>query len=234
MLILSELWIVWLFDTEVIDLSHLVTYMLGCISCYTGAYSPFFLLSRWLISHLTFIAFFSGHSFEFFYLWAFKGAWLLSFDHPNTYDSLVDRYVEAMIVSTLDYLVWDPLVETTTNSSSRVSWANDIWIITTLCQASWYSQMGCDTLFYSWFDHSDPFSGLRFVTTCHTGAFFPLSLSFNLGVQSYFFSLPFRATIFSQLWHSKSSFSFTVWHSKPSFSFTVWHSEPPFLQGYGI
>ena len=69
----------------------------------------------------------------------------------------------------------------------------------------------------------DHFSGLRFVTTRHTGAFFPSSLSFNLGVQSYFFSFPFRATISSQLWHSKSSFSFIVWHS-----------EPPFLHSYGV
>ena len=40
---LSELWMVWLFDTEVIGLSHLVTCTPGCISFYTGAYSLFFL-----------------------------------------------------------------------------------------------------------------------------------------------------------------------------------------------
>ena len=62
---LSELWMVWLFDTKVIGLSHLVTCTPGCISFYTGAYSPFF-VSRWLISQLVFIAFFVGHSFDDF------------------------------------------------------------------------------------------------------------------------------------------------------------------------
>ena len=89
---LSKLWMVWLFDTEVIGLIHLVTCMPGCIDCYTGAYSPpyhfFFLLSRWLISHLACMAFFAGHNFDDFVgtslqgsmtfdFWSFQYLWLL-------------------------------------------------------------------------------------------------------------------------------------------------------------
>ena len=110
----------------------------------------------------------------------------------------------------------------------------------TLCQASWFSQMSCETLFYSWFDHSDLsmghllrlleflldlFGGLRFVTTRHTGAIFP---------SSFPHSLAFKATIMSLVWHSKSLFLCisgfqshhlsTSWHSEPLF--TVWRSEP--------
>ena len=59
-----------------------------------------FLLSRWLISHLAFIVFFAGPSLS---RWAFKRAWLLSFDCLITYDSLVDRYVEVVTISPVDY-----------------------------------------------------------------------------------------------------------------------------------
>ena len=48
---LSELLIVWLFNTEVIGLSHLVTCMVGCISCYTRAYSPFSVVKLINFSH---------------------------------------------------------------------------------------------------------------------------------------------------------------------------------------
>ena len=144
---------------------------------------------------------------------AFRGSWRLSFDRPSTYDSSVDRYVEAMIVSSLDHFVWELPVDhsfkTTTDSSNRVSQVKGIYIIMTLCQASWFSQMGCETLFYSWFDHYDslaehllrlmeylldPFSGSRVVTTRHTGTFFP---------SSFPRSLAFRATIISSIWHSE-------------------------------
>ena len=37
-----------------------------CTSCYTGAYSSFFLFPRWLISHVAFIAFFASHSCDDF------------------------------------------------------------------------------------------------------------------------------------------------------------------------
>ena len=224
---LSELWIVLFFDTKTIGLSHLVTRMAGCINFYTRAYFSFsvvemivFSLSYYSLLYLT-----EGYLFALLVIvsmilsrWAFKGSWPLGFDRPTTYDSSVDRYVEAMIVFLVDYFFLDLPVdrsfETTTDSSNRVSRVRGIRIIMMLCQASWFSQMGCETLFYSWFDHSnssaehllrpmesfsDHFSGLRVVATCHIGTYFP---------SSFLHSLAFKATISSRLWHSKPLFLF--------------------------
>ena len=112
--------------------------------------------------------------------------------------------------------------------------------------------MGCETLFYSWFDHSDssaehllrfmeslldPFSGLRFVTTCHTRAFFP---------SSFPYSSAFKATIISSVWRSEplslcisgiqSHYLSIIWRSEPSLHncgiqshhsrSSVWYSKP--------
>ena len=111
-------------------------------------------------------------------------------------------------------LPMDRSFEMTTDSSNSVSRVRSIRIILMLCQASWFSQMGCETLFYSWFDHSnssaehllrpmesfsDHFSGLRVVATCHIGTYFP---------SSFLHSLAFKATISSRLWHSKPLFLF--------------------------
>ena len=141
--------------------------------------------------------------------WAFRGAWPLGFDCLFTYDSSVDHYVEAMAVSPVDHFSWDPSMdrsfEMTTDSFNRASQVRSIQIIMALCQASWFSKIGYETLYYSWFDHSDsstkhllrlmeslldPFSGSRFVTTRHTEAFFP---------SSFPRSLAFKATIISSV-----------------------------------
>ena len=174
-------------------------------------------------------------------IWAFRGAWPLGFDCLITYDSSIDCYVEAVTVTLVDHFSWDPLVdisfEMMTNSSNRVSRVRGIEIIMTLFQASWFSQMGCETLSYSWFDHSDsltehllrlieslldPFSGSRFAMTCHTRAFFSSSFPHDLAFRAvvliysvvhseppYLHNLAFRA-ISSQLWRSKPLFSFLV------------------------
>ena len=83
----------------------------------------------------------------------------------------------------------------------------------------------------------DPFSGSRFVTTCHPGAFFP---------SSFPYSSTFKATIISLVWRSEplsliisgvqSHYLSIFWRSKPSLHncgiqsrcshSSVWYSKP--------
>ena len=53
------------FDTEVIGLSYSVTCMVGCISCYTGAYFPFLVVEMIVFSHSfhDLLYLIEGHSF---------------------------------------------------------------------------------------------------------------------------------------------------------------------------
>ena len=75
----------------------------------------------------------------------------------------------------------------------------------------------------------DPFSGLRFVTTRHTRAYFPSSFPL-MGIQSHhlFTFVAFRVGVQSR--RSRSQFDiqshWSVWRSEPSF--IVWHSESSF------
>ena len=83
----------------------------------------------------------------------------------------------------------------------------------------------------------DPFSGSRFVTTCHPGAFFP---------SSFPYSSTFKATIISLVWSSEplsllisgvqSHYLSIFWRSKPALHncgiqslcshSSVWYSKP--------
>ena len=173
--------------------------MARSVSCYIGAYSPS-LLWRWLSSHGAITVFFIqprdiySHywlQYRWFMLrWVFRGQ--LGFDCLITYDSSINHHVGAVTIAPVDHFSWDLPVdhsfEMMTDSSSKVSRVKDIQIIMTLCQASWFSQMGCETLCYSWFDHFnsstkhllrlvesllDLFSGSRFVMTHHIEVFFP-------------------------------------------------------------
>ena len=69
---LSKLWMVWLFDTEVISLSHLVTCMLGCINFYTGVYSLFFSIVKMFDFPLSFYSLLCWSQF-----------WLFCWDEPS-------------------------------------------------------------------------------------------------------------------------------------------------------
>ena len=177
-----------------------VTYMAGCVSCYTRAYFPFSVLEmRLSSSHRVVIIFFIQlrdiHSYYwpqywwFISRWAFRGAWPLGFVCLITYDSLVDCYVEVVIVCPVDYFSQDSLVdhsfEMTMGSSNIVSWARDIKIIMILL-------------------HGFMICGLRVVATCHIKAYSPSSFPHRLAfratssvwrLEPCFFSLTFIAIV---------------------------------------
>ena len=123
--------------------------------------------------------------------WAFKGAWILSFDIFSTYDSSVDCYVDMVIASLVDYFSWDSLVgrsfETTIGSSSRVSWVRDIQIIMILLQVLWFMDREL-------WRHAT----LGQIPSHHSFAVWRLEPCLQFDIQSHHFSI--------------------VWHLEPSFS----------------
>ena len=136
----------------------------GCPSCYIGAYSPLsvveipFLLWRWLFSQ-RFVIIHITRSRDVYSHWWSQSRWCLPrwafskarpqrFDCPTIYDSSVDwdrsSYLDGLF--SCDSLV-DHSFDTTMDSPSRASWVRGIRIVMTLHQASYFSQMGYETMF---------------------------------------------------------------------------------------
>ena len=77
---------------------------------------------------------------------------------------------------------------------------------------------------------SNPFIGLRVVAACYTGAYFPIIISLQLGVQSrHLFSITkFRVILFSLAFkvvvHGmafRATISFQIWRLEPTFFFSL-------------